>query len=206
MLKRLFYSLMLIAVAFPAAAQNLSPAGTEADHAALRDLKTALVTAINKQDFDGIRRFVHEPMLATAITQDSFVGVGSLADYFKALFTRGTLRIKSIQITGEADELSQIYTGTFAVARGSSRETYELADGRKFEMAGRWTATSVKEPDGQWKVLAIHDGANFLDNPVVLAIERSIPTIAAGAGGAGLVAGFLAGWLISRGRRSASPA
>ena len=75
----------------------------------------------------------------------------------------------------EADELAQIYTGTFAVARGSTKERYELADGRGFDMQGRWTATAIKE-DGQWKVLAIHTGTNFLDNPVINAIERNACT------------------------------
>jgi hypothetical protein len=49
-------------------------------------------------------------------------------------------------------------------------ERYELADGRGFDIAGRWTATMIKD-NGQWRILAIHAGTNFLDNPVINAIE-----------------------------------
>lgn len=99
----------------------------------------------------------------------------------------------------EADEAAQIYVGTFAVARGSTKERYELADGRGFDIDGRWTATAVKE-NGRWTVLAVHSGVNFLDNPVVNAIERHSLTFAAGTAAVGAVIGFLLGFFIRRHR------
>jgi hypothetical protein len=56
--------------------------------------------------------------------------------------------------------MAQIYTATFAVARGSTKERYELADGRGFDFDGRWTATAIRD-NGQWKVLAVHAGQIF---------------------------------------------
>jgi hypothetical protein len=100
--------------------------------------------------------------------------------------------MKKAEITADADELSQIYTGTFAVTRGSTKEHYELADGRGFDLKGRWTGVSIKE-DGQWKMLAVHTGTNFLDNPVLAAIEKSVAWVGAGAGAIGLLIGFLLG-------------
>ena len=58
--------------------------------------------------------------------------------------------------------------------------------------------------NGQWKVLALHSGTNFLDNPVISAIERSTLYVASGAGAAGIVLGFLAGFFVRR--RRAKPA
>ncbi len=78
-----------------------------------------------------------------------------------------------------------------------------MADGRSFDIDGRWTATAMKD-DGQWKVLAIHSGTNFLDNPVLSAIERSTLYVASGAGAAGVVLGFLVGFFVRR--RRAKPA
>ena len=74
-----------------------------------------------------------------------------------------------------------------------------MADGRSFDMAGRWTATMIKE-DGQWKLLAIHSGTNFLDNPVLNAVEKS--TVYTGGGGlaVGLAVGFLVGFFVRRRR------
>lgn len=109
------------------------------------------------------------------------------------------LRLAGLKIEAEADELAQIYTGTFAVARGSTKEVYEMADGRRFDMNGRWTAVTVKE-DGKWKLLAIHSGTNFLDNPVLTAIEKSTLYVGAGGAAAGVVAGLALGLFIGRRR------
>ena len=53
-------------------------------------------------------------------------------------------------------------------------------------------------------MLAVHTGTNFLDNPVLNAIERSTLYFARGAGAAGVVLGFLVGFFVRR--RRAKPA
>ena len=53
-------------------------------------------------------------------------------------------------------------------------------------------------------MLAVHDGTNFLDNPVINAIERTTMTFAGGGAAAGVVVGFLLGFFIRR--RRATPA
>ncbi len=174
-------------------------AGTEADHTALRTLKEQAVKAVNTRDYDLARSLLREPFMATVITQDSFTDFEKLKTYFEGLYTRSFLRMKSITMSAEADELSQIYTGTFALTRGSTKERYELADGRAFDMDGRWTAVSMKE-NGAWKVVAVHTGTNFLDNPVLAAIQGSVTKFGAGGLALGLLIGFIAGWLVTRRR------
>ena len=171
----------------------------EADHEALRKLKADVLVAINTRNVASMDTLLHKPFLSTVITQDSFNDTGKLASWFEGLFNRPLLRITGLHIEAEADELSQIYTGTFAVARGSTRERYEVADGRTFEIAGRWTATALKE-NGRWTLLAIHDGTNFLDNPVINAIERNTLKFAGIGTGAGALVGFLVGLLVRRRR------
>jgi ketosteroid isomerase-like protein len=178
---------------------NAQNAGTAADHEALRKLKSDVVNAINTRDLAGMDTFLHKPFIATVLTQDSFDTADALKAYFEQLFTRNVLKISRIQMEAEADELAQIYTGTFAVARGTAKEHYELADGRGFDIQARWTATAVKE-NGQWTVLALHDGTNFLDNPVLNAIERNSLTIAAVGAAAGAIVGFLLGFFVRRSR------
>ncbi len=75
---------------------------------------------------------------------------------------------------------------------GSGVEDYILADGRKFRMNTRWTATVIKDTDGKWKILTLHLGTNFLDNPILAKAEASLMTFA----GAGLVLGTLIGCLV----------
>ncbi|MBI5109218.1 MAG: nuclear transport factor 2 family protein [Rhodocyclales bacterium] len=173
--------------------------GSQADHEALRKLKSDATAAVNNRDYQAMRKFLHQPFMSTLITQDSFTDFGKLKDYFENLYTRDSLRLKKVSIGAEADELSQIYQGTFAVTRGSTKERYELADGRNFDVAGRWTAVSIKDK-GEWKMLAVHTGTNFLDNPVLNAIEKSVPWIGVGGSAGGLILGLIVGW-IARGNR-----
>src|SRR5690349_22130643 len=56
-----------------------------------------------------------------------FRSAGKLKDYFNSLFNRSLLRISKITMQADADELSHIYTGTIAVARGATQERYEMA-------------------------------------------------------------------------------
>ena len=178
-MKRIALAAALLLVSIHTA--SAQDAATTADHEALRKLKNDVVTAINTRNLASIDQLLHQPFMATVITQDSFNEVGRLKAYFEQLFTRSFLRISRMTIEAEADELSQIYTGTISVARGATKEVYELSDGRTFDMRGRWTAVSIKE-NGQWKVLAVHSGTNFLDNPVITAVEKTTMYFGAPAG------------------------
>ena len=181
----------------PLLAQNASQA---ADHEALRKLKTDVITAINTRNVQSMDTLLHKPFMSTLITQDSFTDIERLKAYFDGLFTRPVLRINKITMEAEPDEQAQIYTGTFAVARGGTKEVYELGDGRTYTIPGRWTATTIKD-NGQWKVLAVHTGVNFIDNPVMTAVEKSTLYFGAGGVAVGAVIGFLLGFLIRRKRQ-----
>ncbi len=185
---------LTLLLALPCFAETSS---NQADHDALRKLKADISTAVNSRDYAALQQHLHQPFMATVITQDSFTDFDKLKDYFDSLYTRDTLRVKNISITAEADELSQIYQGTFALTRGSTKEHYEMEDGRSFDMDGRWTAVSLKEND-EWKVLAVHSGTNFLDNPVLNAIEKSVIWVGLGGLVIGLLVGFLGGRFIRR--------
>jgi hypothetical protein len=190
-------ALCVLLVGGPLRAQ---PASQAADHETLRKLKTDVVKAINEKDFQSIDKLLNKPFMSTLISQDSFTDTNKLKAWFDDLFTRRVARISKMTMEAEPDEPAQIYTGTFAVARGGTKETYELADGRTFVIPGRWTATTIKDNNGQWKVLAVHTGVNFLDNPIMTAVEKT--TIYFGAGGLaiGAVIGFLLGFFIRRKR------
>ena len=179
------------------------PASDAADHEALRTLKTEVVNAINTRNVQSMDTLLHKPFMSTLISQDSFTDIPRLKAYFDDLFTRPVLRINKMTMEAEVDEPSWIYTGTFAVARGSTKEIYELGDGRTYTIPGRWTATMIKD-NGQWKVLAAHTGVNFIDNPVMTAVEKSTMYFGAGGVAVGAVIGFLLGFFIRRKRRVAA--
>jgi ketosteroid isomerase-like protein len=198
MLRIVLVTVALLGVS-PAYALDPDP-GTEADHEALRQLKVDLVAAVNAQDFGALGRLVNEPFASTVITQDHFTDLDSAKEYFNQLFTRPELKMASVKLQADADALSTIFTGTFALTTGTTIETYTLADGRVFDMQGRWTAVTVKDGD-DWKLAGFHDGTNFLDNPVINTVERGVIKSGLVAASAGLVVGLLGGWFIGR-RRS----
>ena len=194
-MKSIASAVAVLLLTITAAIAQVNP--QEADHTALRKLKDDVINAINTRNLAAVDGMLHKPFLSTVITQESFNETGKLRSWFDDLFSRALLRLRHFQIQAEADEMAQIYTGTFAVARGSTKERYELADGRGFDFDGRWTATAIKT-SGQWKVLAIHAGTNFLDNPVINAIERHTMTLAAISTAMGVFVGFLLGFFLRR--------
>jgi hypothetical protein len=196
---------VLLILVLGTTAAHAQGGGDAADHEALRKLKDDVVGAINARNLGAMDQLLHKPFLATGITQESFNEAGAMKSWFEGLFNRPLLRLSRIQIAAEADELAQIYTGTIAVARGSTKERYELADGRGFDLAGRWTATAIKE-NGRWTVLSIHDGTNLLDNPVINAVERNTLTFGAIGGAIGVLVGGLLGFFLGRRRRAPAQA
>jgi ketosteroid isomerase-like protein len=203
-MKRRSFSLVLVAAfamsGIASAQPSPQPVTVEADHVALRKLKADALAAINAQNFNRVRQLTHDPFMVTVVTQDSFNDFDRLVGFYKSLYTTDRPdrpRMKKVSIAAEADELSQIYTGTFAVTRGSTVERYELADGRGFDLNGRWTGVSIKDGD-EWKMLAVHTGTNFLDNPVLHQYEKAVKWVGGGALVAGLLIGFLLGRLLGR--------
>jgi ketosteroid isomerase-like protein len=177
----------------------LAERASDADHQALRALKDDVLKAINSRNLASMDALLNKPFLATVLTQESFNDAGKLRGWFEGLFTRPVLRLTRLQMSAEADEQAQIYQGTFAVARGSTNERYELGDGRGFDIQGRWTATAMKQ-NGRWRVVAVHSATNFLDNPVINAIERHSLNFALGAAAVGIILGGLLGFFLARRR------
>ena len=114
--KLLAILLLALATAGACAQDNTSAA----DHDALRKLKGDLEQSVTRRDFDAVSKLLHKPFMTTVVTQDSFTDLAPMKSYYDSLFTRSTLRMKEVSIKAEADELSQLYTGTFAMTRGST--------------------------------------------------------------------------------------
>jgi ketosteroid isomerase-like protein len=168
----------------------------EQDHEQLRNLLAETRDAINSANFAALEPLFYEPFSATLLNQDVVTTSQELTGFFDQWFKGDTAIIKSLTMDPVADAQTEIYDGTFGIARGSNTEVYELVNGKAYTFKTRWTATVIKDED-RWKILAVHNGTNFLDNPLLAVAERAGYYYAGGA----LLVGVLIGFFLGRARR-----
>lgn len=169
------------------------------DHEQLRALLTNLTEAINAGRFDQLGQFLYEPFSATMINQETITSREELDAYFEKWVTGEGALVKSITMAPAADELTVIYDGKYGTVRGSSKDAYELETGNSYSLTSRWTATMIKD-GGQWKILTVHSGINFIDNPVLAAAKESLTLFTAGGVAGGVLGTLILCWLFRRRR------
>ena len=170
------------------------------DHEQLRAMLVLLRDAVNAKDFRALEPHMYSTFSATMIDQNLLTTTDEFTRYFERLFVGDDPLITSLTMSPVADELTQIYDDKYGIARGGNTEVYELASGKTYTLESRWTATLIKDDD-QWKLLAIHSGVNFLDNPILAAAGRASIYFGSGGLAIGLLAGLLFGWYFRVARR-----
>lgn len=172
---------------------NLSSA-TEPDqavHEALRGLLQGIEKAITEERYADLAPFFSEGMQVTTINQEVLTKREDIAPYFQRWFGSGGF-LKKLDIKLTADDLTRFDPDKkYGTVIGSGLEKYILSDGRSFDMKTRWTATVIYDPDGQWRILTLHIGTDFLDNPILAKAESSLMLFAVGGAAGGLVIGLL---------------
>ena len=169
-------------------------------HQELRGILTTVVGAINSGNYDAMLPVISENVRATTITQEVISNRQEASAYFRKWFGPGGF-LKKLDMSMTADALTELSPDkTWGMVRGSGMERYTLADGRRYDMPTRWTATVAKEADGHWRLRAIHFGTNFLDNPILDEAKRKAKQYTAAGVIGGLIAGALLGWMIGRRR------
>jgi len=174
-------------------------------HEELRDLLRGLEEAVNSEQYDKLQHYLHKDMRITMSDQELLTSYADVERFFQFWFGPGGY-LKRVEMKLTADAPTELYADkTIGIVRGSGIEDTYLSDSRFFPMKTRWTATVIKDDDGRWRVLSLHIGVNFLDNPVLSMAEKSGKYFALAGAFGGLLAGLLAGYLLWR-RRTASGA
>lgn len=174
----------------------LALAADEPDHAIheeLRGLLNGIAQAVNTEKYEEIAQYFSEQPRITTINQEVITSRPEIAAYFNKWFGKGGY-LKKLHMSLTPDKLTELDANkTFGIVIGAGQEDYILADGRKFDMRTRWTATVVKDPDGKWRIRALHIGTDFLDNPVLNKAGGSLMTFALGGAALGGILGLLLG-------------
>lgn len=174
-----------------------------ADHEELRAMLKGAVTAINEQRFGDVSNYFHPQLRVTTVNQEVITKPEGLEPYFRSWVGEGQY-VRSMKMTMEADELTEFRgegASRFGICRGKGIEDYDLTDGRHLVLNTRWTATMTKDSQGKWKILALHLGTNFYDNPIVAQFQAAATKFGLGGLIGGLVLGGLVGFLLGRRRK-----
>ena len=196
-MKRLLPLLMLFLV-FPLHAQEPDAA----THNALRQLKATMEKALNERDLDTIVANVDPNVVFSTMNGDVARGPAEIRAYFAKMLTGPGHIVKDVKVTFNVDALTTLYGGDTGVAYGSSKDHYELTNGKTFDINGRWTCTMVKNGD-RWVIAAFHYSANVFRNPIVDGWKKAVWMAGAGGALAGLLIGLFLGRLFRKAGRSA---
>lgn len=183
-----FFCLPVCAQAPPAAT-----AVDEATHQALRDMRDAMVNALNKGDIKALIPHLNKNIVFTAMNGEVCRGPDALRAYFNRMMKDPGHIVESLHVNPTVDRLTDLYGGTSGVSYGSSVDHYKLTNGQEFDVNAHWSATVVKE-NGTWQIASFQSAANIFDNPL---LNKAKSVFYWGAGGAGLI-GLLLGLLIGR--------
>jgi ketosteroid isomerase-like protein len=143
-------------------------------HHELRALLQGIQKAVNEQRYSDLAPFFDKNMRVTTINQEFLSSREEIVPYFNKWFGPGGY-LKKVNMKLKADALTELYANnTIGIVHGSGEEDYVLSDSRYFPMKTRWTATVIKDDDGKWRILSLHIGTNFLDNPVLNGVEGTV--------------------------------
>jgi hypothetical protein len=156
-------------------------------HEELRELLQGIELAVNEGRYGDLAPFFHENLRVTTINQEVISSPGGISEYFDRWFGPDGY-LQKVDMTLEADSTTELYAdNTFGVVTGFGIEKYVLSDSRAYDIQTRWTATVLKGDDGKWRILTLHIGTNFLDNPILDEVENSLLYF----GGGGLLGGIV---------------
>jgi ketosteroid isomerase-like protein len=165
---------------------HLAWADAQADHDALRKLRTEATTALNANNFDQLSPLLDKNFTIITVDNHKFSNLADFKSYWEKLFSGDKAVLKSIEVDPKADALTEFLSPDVGIVYGTSADTYHFTDGDTRKMDNRWSAV-VRKNSNEWKIVSIHFSANIFDNPVLTQAKKC----AYWYGIAGIILGFV---------------
>ena len=163
---------------------------SEQDHQQLRELKESVVEAINTKNQDAFKKHLHSNIVWTLENGELIRKTSGVDKFLNDTLMGSHATLKSFKISDvNVDEESILIDPNTALSFGTLVSEYELANGTKYKMKSRWSATLAKE-NNQWKVLNFQNTVNLLDNPLLNKTKQFGYILAAGLFVLGLILGY----------------
>jgi hypothetical protein len=142
-------------------------------HDALRQLRGRLLTAMNKNDIDGMLAELHPNVVVTWQNAEVSKGPQGVREYLERMTKGPSSVVRGYHAEINVDDLTTLYGDKTGVAYGSSVERFDMRGGQTFTLRGRWSATMVNE-NGRWLLASVHASSNLFDNPLLNAAKQSL--------------------------------
>jgi len=171
------------------------------DRQALLTILSEVEKAINAQDIEGILAQMRSDCTVTWWNAEVSRGHDEIRAYYRKMVKDPGRYITKYTTRAKLGEHAR-FLGSgadVAVADGSMEDEFFPVIRGQFSLNSRWSSTVAKD-GGQWKIVTLHLSSNVFTNTLIEELTQALWY----AGGAGLVVGGLAGWLLGRrGRRRA---
>jgi ketosteroid isomerase-like protein len=189
------------AIATPQQAARPAPAANEeADHEALRRLKTAYEEAVRNNQIDALASHFHPDFHGVMVTGRPVNSFADVQQYWRDI--HGLMGEGGTYATAVNPERSVIL-GDIALARGTTADVVKTSDGHEYRFTTLWTAT-LQRDGTDWKIRSVQGTMDPIANPFVREFtKRALVRVASGVGAASILLGALIGavWQRRRGSR-----
>lgn len=188
-----------VAVAQQAPTPTLA-ANEEADHEALRRLKTAYEEAVRNNRIDALAGHFHADFHGVMVTGRAVNSFADVQQYWRDI--HGLMGEGGSYTTTLNPERSVIL-GNVALARGTTDDVVKTSNGQEYRFTTLWTAT-LQRDGADWKIRSVQGTMDPIANPFVREFaRRTVTRVSAGVGAASLVLGALMGavWQRRRAKR-----
>ncbi len=167
----------------------------------LQALREGLTEAVNKNDLEKLLSFVHEDVIVTWLDGEQSRGHDEVRAYYRSKMGGDNAVVERFVV--EPVVTNRAFHGDdMEVVYGTAVSRFTMTTGQELTVDGPWSATIVKDQDGdRWRLAAFHASAGMFDNPLLNAVK----TFAIGgiviAGLLGLLLGMVILWLVRKLRR-----
>jgi ketosteroid isomerase-like protein len=168
------------------------------DRQALLKILSAVETAINDQDIEGILAQMSPDCTVIWWNAEVSRGNAEIRAYYRRMVKDDGRFITKYTTQAKLGDHARFVGagGDVALADGSMEDEFFPIIRGPFKLNSRWSATAAKS-GGEWKIVNLHLSSNVFTNPLITELTRALWYAVV----AGVVIGGLAGWFLGRRRK-----
>jgi ketosteroid isomerase-like protein len=171
------------------------------DRKALLKILGEVEAAINAQDIEGLIAVMRPDCTVTWWNAEISRGHDQIRAYYRRMVKDDGRIISKYTTKAKLGDHARFLGsgGDVAVADGSMVDEFFPIIRGPFKLDSRWSVTLAKSAVGEWKISTLHLSSNVFTNTLINELKQVLWV----AGGAALLIGGAAGWLLGRRRKRA---